>query len=60
LFSSIAAVGRADRVVFMRGRRVEIWFHEPAVKREFVKSVYLYSLMMKMFESKRFFRFLME
>jgi hypothetical protein len=46
---------RADRVMFMRVRRVEIWFHDRAAKREFVRSVYLYSLTMKTFESKRFF-----
>jgi hypothetical protein len=46
---------RTDTVMFMRVRRVEICFHARAVKREFVNGVYLYSLVMKMLESKRFF-----
>jgi hypothetical protein len=46
---------RADRVVFKHGRRAEIWFHGPAVKREFVGGVRLYGSMIKMFESKIFF-----
>jgi hypothetical protein len=46
---------RADRVVFKRGRRMEIWFRDPAVKREFFSGVRLFDSMTKMFESKRLF-----